>query len=428
MGWVGAAVAVGGAVMQGMQKDEAGKSSGSSQSQSESRPSTYAPTPQGYLDTLPIYQAAGNKAQEYLATGNDRSQANLLPMIEGGYQAYDKLLDSLGIARPEQGSFQHAQAQSQRDRMMDVLRLEASDNPGLLAQMGKAAADAKSTGGAQSLFDSIMAKDPQQKVPGFYSPHYKGPGGINNFSNDVFGQGVSRFGDPSQIQDETTRFNQIINDPNTTNAQLYEMVKPMMSGQDVWNAERGLAADEGDPAFRAKMRSIIDNLGSLKTFQGGMTDPAEQAAKTQAMLEADPDYQFRLSQGLKAINTMNASKGILNTGRAATELTQYGQGAASSAMQSYRDRLSSIVNSTTQALGMSTQSNMGTAPNQANQAQQTAQNMANSKLHSTDTWMVGPVTQSSSSSSSQSTGGGNSGMMGGVMKGVGGLFNFMGSK
>jgi hypothetical protein len=43
----------------------------------------------------------------------------------------------------------------------------------------------------------------------------------------------------------------------------------------------------------------------------------------------DPSYQFRFDQGQKAAERSLAARGLLNSGNAALELQQYGQGAAS---------------------------------------------------------------------------------------------------
>lgn len=53
----------------------------------------------------------------------------------------------------------------------------------------------------------------------------------------------------------------------------------------------------------------------------------------------DPSYQFRLEQGQQALERSQGSRGLLNSGNAALELQEYGQGMASQEYESQFERL-----------------------------------------------------------------------------------------
>ena len=52
----------------------------------------------------------------------------------------------------------------------------------------------------------------------------------------------------------------------------------------------------------------------------------------------DPGYQFRLSEGMKALGASKAAKGLLNTGGTLKDFMQYGQNYASNEYQNVFDR------------------------------------------------------------------------------------------
>jgi hypothetical protein len=85
------------------------------------------------------------------------------------------------------------------------------------------------------------------------------------------------------------------------------------------------------------------------------TDPATQALKqmmTGTFSPSDPSYQFRLQQGQQAVERSAAAKGLLGSGNVLQELTQYGQGMASTEYQNQFTRLlSASQNATSQYEG-----------------------------------------------------------------------------
>jgi hypothetical protein len=85
-----------------------------------------------------------------------------------------------------------------------------------------------------------------------------------------------------------------------------------------------------DPWSRYRGEAGIQLAGDMR--QGSPSDFYQQ--KLQAMSSGefspdDPSYQFRFQQGQQAAERSLAARGLLNSGNAAIELQQYGQGAAS---------------------------------------------------------------------------------------------------
>ena len=85
---------------------------------------------------------------------------------------------------------------------------------------------------------------------------------------------------------------------------------------DPWSYYRGGAAD------------------NLDQFAGG-TDPSNMFRDKLTQMSTgqfspdDPSYQWRLQQGQQTVERSLGARGLLNSGNAAIELQQYGQGAAS---------------------------------------------------------------------------------------------------
>lgn len=67
-----------------------------------------------------------------------------------------------------------------------------------------------------------------------------------------------------------------------------------------------------------------------------------------------PDYQFAFQEGNRAVNAGLAARGLSNSGRALKELTRYGQGAASTQLNNYRNQLAAMA-----GIGQQTAQNLG---------------------------------------------------------------------
>lgn len=86
---------------------------------------------------------------------------------------------------------------------------------------------------------------------------------------------------------------------------------------DPWSANRtqagtklaGMAQSDPSDYYANKLRGMTENGAEF--------------------MSTDPSYQWRFNQGQRAVERSLASKGLLQSGNAAIELQQYGQGAAS---------------------------------------------------------------------------------------------------
>jgi hypothetical protein len=66
-------------------------------------------------------------------------------------------------------------------------------------------------------------------------------------------------------------------------------------------------------------------------------------------LQQDPGYQFRMSQGVSALDRSAAARGLLQSGAQQKALTQYGQGLASSELANAFQRVGAVQNNAQQA-------------------------------------------------------------------------------
>ncbi len=70
-------------------------------------------------------------------------------------------------------------------------------------------------------------------------------------------------------------------------------------------------------------------MGALKQLTTGINPNGEFTQSFRFDPNSDPSYQFRLNQGLDAINANAATRGLLQSGGTLKALTNYGQQAAS---------------------------------------------------------------------------------------------------
>lgn len=152
--------------------------------------------------------------------------------------------------------------------------------------------------------------------------------------------------------------NQLQNDPNAT-----DQVNQLQSLRD----QLAQAEDFQDPEQRELARSQITE--QLTDMSGQMPESLQPAIQSitnqfnvgygaqagnsawspeviQAKLEADPNYQFRMNQGMKAIERTAAAKGNLLSGNTLAAAQEYGQGLASQAYQQRINQLQNLATST----------------------------------------------------------------------------------
>ena len=101
--------------------------------------------------------------------------------------------------------------------------------------------------------------------------------------------------------------------------------------------ERGGAEAVG---YAREANALLDPyMGAGATAATSLSELAGPQKKfTAADLEMDPSYQFRLTEGQKALERSRAAKGVLAGGGTAKALTRYAQGAASTEYAAAFDR------------------------------------------------------------------------------------------
>lgn len=116
---------------------------------------------------------------------------------------------------------------------------------------------------------------------------------------------------------------------------------PQTQGGPTYTNAQGQTIDaagnvvQGMPALGAPDYGVSPEALSAagQQFQGQLTRTFTPSDLTQ-----DPSYQFRLNEGLRAIQARGAATGMLQTGQGLKDITNYGQEAASQEYQSAYDR------------------------------------------------------------------------------------------
>lgn len=115
--------------------------------------------------------------------------------------------------------------------------------------------------------------------------------------------------------------------------------------------------------------------------QVGVTGaPSNSASGNLAPFFASPDYQFRQSEQMRALNARNASLGIQDSGAAQKAAIQYSGNLASGEFNNYANRLASLAGVGQTAANTSAQLGQNFANNFGNLQTQNAQNLGSSYM------------------------------------------------
>lgn len=113
--------------------------------------------------------------------------------------------------------------------------------------------------------------------------------------------------------------------------------------------------------WRTQGTTAINALGQ------GMTGTQDQRNAFAEMFKTDPGYQFRMDQGVKALDHSAASRGLLQSGAQEKAISDYGQNTGTQAYGDWYNRLANLAgvgqnaaNTTTQA-GTTAAGNAGQA-------------------------------------------------------------------
>lgn len=152
---------------------------------------------------------------------------------------------------------------------------------------------------------------------------------------------------------------------NTASATQLDMYNQSREDQTPWRQAGGSAI------------GALSSYYGLPGANGQTPDAATTAANDNKLIQSMPGYQFNLQQGNQAVQRDLAAKGLLGSGAAAKALTQYGQGAATSATGQYLNGLQSLAGigqtsvSQTGALGANAANQIGSNQIYAGNAQAT---------------------------------------------------------
>jgi len=183
------------------------------------------------------------------------------------------------------------------------------------------------------------------------------------------------------------------------------------SGQYAAGKEEGLGylqpyADVGGGALSPLSALLTGRSYDQETGEFTQLSPEERFSS----FEASPGYQFRLDEGLKAVQNAQSARGKSGLGGGALkELTQYGQGLASSEYGNYINNLMGLSNIGQSAAGQS-----------SNLAYNTAGRLGSSEIGSGNLAMQGRIARGSNQADVFNTLGGLSGGGGGAGAGAAG--------
>lgn len=120
-----------------------------------------------------------------------------------------------------------------------------------------------------------------------------------------------------------------------------------------------LAASYADPfhQYRSQYAPLLNNL------MGTGSGPGGGSVSALASLQSSPGYQFRYNQGLQALNSSLAAKGMLNSGNRLAALQNYGQDYASQEYNNQFNRLSSLSGAANGQMGAASQNFSSNAQN-----------------------------------------------------------------
>ena len=108
-----------------------------------------------------------------------------------------------------------------------------------------------------------------------------------------------------------------------------------------WKKQQGLLPWE---QLTAQERAQYGYYGGQPQSGAGQAPQGAQGVPDYSSFYQSPDYQFRLQEGLKALERSAAAKGNLQSGSTLKGITEYGQGMAGQAYGDYYNRLASLAN------------------------------------------------------------------------------------
>jgi hypothetical protein len=147
------------------------------------------------------------------------------------------------------------------------------------------------------------------------------------------------------------------------------------------------SAQSADRATELQQRMYEESVARQQPFLETGTEMFNRLAalqrggpEAQNFLQMDPGYQFRLSEGLKALDRQAAARGGLISGGALKAAQRYGQDLGSQEFGAAYNRLASMANVGPQAAGVMSNLGQNYATNVGNIYQQQGNTAANAAL------------------------------------------------
>jgi hypothetical protein len=164
------------------------------------------------------------------------------------------------------------------------------------------------------------------------------------------------------------------------------LIGAKMSGDAAKSAAR-TSAESADRATELQQRMYEENIARQQPFLQTGTEFFNRLAalqrggpEAQNFLQMDPGYQFRLSEGMKALDRQAAARGGLISGGALRAAQRYGQDLGSQEFGAAYNRLASMANVGPQAAGVMSNLGQNYATNVGNIYQQQGNTAANAAL------------------------------------------------
>lgn len=105
---------------------------------------------------------------------------------------------------------------------------------------------------------------------------------------------------------------------------------------------RGVTSTNAGYAHALKELDPYDNFGAAATSRLAALGGVSGSAAQQRALASDPGYQFRMGQGIQALDRSAAARGMLLSGAQAKGLSQFNQGLASEELNNAYNRTAGV--------------------------------------------------------------------------------------
>lgn len=118
--------------------------------------------------------------------------------------------------------------------------------------------------------------------------------------------------------------------------------KPKPTYDALYNAESGRYEIPGVTRPTSSPGRLFDRASQGYLAEESEPDPGDLAAYPKYTMQQDPGYQFRMDEGVRALDRSASATGRLNSGAQERRVIRYGQDYASNEYQKVYDRIATI--------------------------------------------------------------------------------------